>query len=228
MVLLSMLLSSYYSVVMSWAMLYLGSSFTQQLPWTHCNNTWNSENCRVGKSEASTAKTAIEETPVNESLIDSSAETSPVSNSTPLWTTPSQDFFEYCFKLQALKKGTNRILFLASRRIVQMSSDASTIGDVNWELAVCLLAAWVLTYIAIRKSVRGSGKAVYVTATMPYVLLVALMARALTLDGAHEGLQHFFHPDWSLLKHADVTGHVAQSENVVVYKLCFFFCDRSG
>lgn len=85
-----------------------------------------------------------------------------------------------------------------------MTWDASAVGDVNWELAVCLLAAWVLIYIAIRKSVRWSGKAVYVTATMPWVLLFALMARALTLEGAHEGLQHFFHPDWSLLRRADV------------------------
>ena len=50
MVLFSMLLSSYYSVVMSWAMLYLGSSFTPVLPWTHCNNTWNTEWCRQGAS----------------------------------------------------------------------------------------------------------------------------------------------------------------------------------
>ena len=50
MALFSMLLSSYYSVVMSWAMLYLGSSFSSQLPWTHCNNTWNTEFCRQGAS----------------------------------------------------------------------------------------------------------------------------------------------------------------------------------
>ena len=50
MVLFSMLLSSYYSVVMSWAMLYLGSSFSSQLPWTHCNNTWNTEFCHQGAS----------------------------------------------------------------------------------------------------------------------------------------------------------------------------------
>ncbi len=48
MVMLSLFLSSYYSVVMGWAMLYLGSSFTQDLPWTHCNNTWNTDNCRLG------------------------------------------------------------------------------------------------------------------------------------------------------------------------------------
>lgn len=51
MMMLSLLLSSYYSVVMAWAMLYLGSSFTYDLPWTHCNNTWNTENCVEGPFE---------------------------------------------------------------------------------------------------------------------------------------------------------------------------------
>ena len=53
------------------------------------------------------------------------------------------------------------------------------------------------------------GKAVYLTATLPYVLLLALTARALTMEGAHEGVRHLFYPDWSLLLNAEVP---AQSE----------------
>ena len=52
--------------------------------------------------------------------------------------------------------------------------------------------------------VNCSGKAVYVTATLPYLLLLALIARALTLEGADDGLRYFFHPDWSLLLKAEV------------------------
>lgn len=47
MVMLSLMLSSYYSVAMAWAGLYLGFSFTPQLPWTHCNNSWNTAACRL-------------------------------------------------------------------------------------------------------------------------------------------------------------------------------------
>jgi len=49
------------------------------------------------------------------------------------------------------------------------------------------------------------GKAVYVTATLPYLLLLALAARALTLDGADDGLRYFFHPDWSILLKSEVS-----------------------
>ena len=51
-----------------------------------------------------------------------------------------------------------------------------------------------------------AGKAVYVTATLPYILLLALTARALTLNGAHEGLRYLFYPKWSMMLDAQVCG----------------------
>lgn len=31
----------YYIVILAWALLYLSYSFQAELPWSHCNNTWN-------------------------------------------------------------------------------------------------------------------------------------------------------------------------------------------
>lgn len=44
-VIISFLLSTYYNVILAWAMFYLLSSFQQDLPWTSCDNWWNSELC---------------------------------------------------------------------------------------------------------------------------------------------------------------------------------------
>uniref|UniRef100_A0AAX7VSI3 Transporter n=1 Tax=Astatotilapia calliptera TaxID=8154 RepID=A0AAX7VSI3_ASTCA len=44
-ILISLYVGFYYNVIISWAMFYLFSSFTGELPWVHCNNTWNSPNC---------------------------------------------------------------------------------------------------------------------------------------------------------------------------------------
>nr|XP_055158290.1 sodium-dependent serotonin transporter isoform X2 [Nyctereutes procyonoides] len=38
-------IASYYNTIMAWALYYLISSFTDQLPWTSCKNSWNTGNC---------------------------------------------------------------------------------------------------------------------------------------------------------------------------------------
>ncbi|KAM8865278.1 sodium- and chloride-dependent GABA transporter ine isoform 1-T1 [Synchiropus picturatus] len=48
-VVMSVLFSTYYNVLMSWALFYFFNSFDSTLSWTSCNNTWNVvENCSSG------------------------------------------------------------------------------------------------------------------------------------------------------------------------------------
>ncbi|XP_034548039.1 sodium- and chloride-dependent GABA transporter ine [Notolabrus celidotus] len=48
-VVISFVYSTYYNVLMSWALFYLFNTFGATLPWTTCNNTWNVvANCSSG------------------------------------------------------------------------------------------------------------------------------------------------------------------------------------
>ncbi|XP_047497598.1 sodium- and chloride-dependent GABA transporter ine-like [Penaeus chinensis] len=88
--------------------------------------------------------------------------------------------------------------------VLQRSEGIEAMGSVRLELALALVAAWILVYFCIWKSIKSSGKVVYVTATVPYLLLGAFLWRALTLPGANNGLQYFFKPQWELLLDAQV------------------------
>ena len=75
-------------------------------------------------------------------------------------------------------------------------------GTLQWELVLCLLLAWIIVCACLIKGVHSSGKVVYFTALFPYVVLVILLGRALTLPGpgAANGLYFYLSPKWETLK----------------------------
>ncbi|GLG96885.1 Sodium-dependent dopamine transporter [Gryllus bimaculatus] len=84
------------------------------------------------------------------------------------------------------------------------------LGTVNWRLALCLLASWLLILGVVVRGVRSSGKAAYFLALFPYVVMLVLLVRGCTLPGADKGMLYFVKPKWGeLLKpqvwHAAVT-----------------------
>nr|XP_020468107.1 sodium- and chloride-dependent GABA transporter 3-like [Monopterus albus] len=84
------------------------------------------------------------------------------------------------------------------RRMLAMSGGIEELGSVRWDLALCLLVSWVFCYFSIWKGVRSSGKVAYFTATFPYVMILILLIRGLTLPGAWQGVYYYLYPD---LKH---------------------------
>uniref|UniRef100_H0WHA0 Transporter n=2 Tax=Otolemur garnettii TaxID=30611 RepID=H0WHA0_OTOGA len=59
-------IASYYNTIMAWALYYLISSFTDQLPWTSCQNSWNTGNCTNYFSEGNITWTLHSTSPAEE------------------------------------------------------------------------------------------------------------------------------------------------------------------
>jgi len=80
----------------------------------------------------------------------------------------------------------------------------SNLGEIRWQLCLCLLLAWILVAIFVSKGIQSTGKVAYFTATFPYLMLTILVIRGVTLPGASKGLFYFLTPDWAQLKNPEI------------------------
>ncbi|XP_057657398.1 sodium-dependent noradrenaline transporter-like [Diorhabda carinulata] len=170
-VLVSFYVSFYYNVILAWALYFIGSSITSDLPWLHCNNTWNTEKCwdsmNSNNNSHNPHRFSNESTRTNKH-------------------TPASEFF-------------NRAVLE-----MQWSDGLHEMGSPKWQLVLCLMVIYFLLYISLFKGVKSTGKVVWVTATMPYVVLTILLIRGLMLPGALKGISYYLQPELSKLSKTQV------------------------
>ncbi|KAM3875312.1 sodium- and chloride-dependent GABA transporter 2-like [Diretmus argenteus] len=85
------------------------------------------------------------------------------------------------------------------RRVLAISGGIEEVGSIRWEILLCLIVMWVISYFCIWKGVKSTGKVVYFTATFPYLMLLVLLVRGLTLPGALNGIVFYLLPELSRL-----------------------------
>ncbi|KAM4740551.1 sodium- and chloride-dependent GABA transporter 2-like isoform 3-T3 [Anableps anableps] len=108
-------------------------------------------------------------------------------NTTANWTSPVN------------ASSSSSVIEFWQRRVLNISSGIDAIGSIRWDLSLCLFLSWVICYFCVWKGVRSTGKATYFTATFPFVLLVVLFFRGMTLPGAFHGIKYYLYPDPSRL-----------------------------
>ncbi|XP_067021529.1 sodium- and chloride-dependent transporter XTRP3-like isoform X1 [Acropora muricata] len=101
---------------------------------------------------------------------------------------------------------TNKGCILAGRtqyfwytKTLGAASSIEKMGEFQWHLCLVLFLAWALLYLFVSRGVRSVGKAVYITATLPYIVLAIFFGRAVTLKGSLDGIIHMFKPEFSRL-----------------------------
>ncbi|CAL8125443.1 unnamed protein product [Orchesella dallaii] len=78
------------------------------------------------------------------------------------------------------------------------------VGSPDWKLSLCLLFCWIVIFATLIRGVHSSGKVAYFTAIFPYIVMIILLVRGLTLKGAWTGIEYFVKPDWKKLSEPGV------------------------
>ncbi|VDI51145.1 Hypothetical predicted protein [Mytilus galloprovincialis] len=172
-----------YTIINAWILYYIGHSFVSPLPWTTCDNEWNSPNCishQGYKCQSKYHNMTTKETDAvtsykqyNASLVNSTV----VCTTNGSWITASEEFWR--------------------ENVLQMSSGIGELGTINWKLMLCFFFIWLVVGLCVIKGVKSIGKIVYVTAILPYILLFVFLVHGLTLDGSVDGIVFFFKPNFA-------------------------------
>jgi len=187
----SCIVAIYYNVIMAYCLFYIFSSFAAEVPWSKCRQDWgyfanisSDDLCyswSKDKEKSSATCPRAEKENLNSSICESSA-----------------------------KQYYDKVLLGIDKALLSNTSEAGVgakitnetyaltvlgeIGEIKWDITLCLLLSWIIVFACLVKGIKSSGKVVYFTATFPYLLLIILLVFGCTLDGALDGILELFIP----------------------------------
>ena len=133
----SFMLCIYYVIVLSWCVYYFFMSFQKSLPW-------DKKNCVNYKPYQSLKNQISVLEKMNKSLPD-------VSQNLTSLKSMLNSFPDCCVK--------DAPMWYFYHRTLQVSSNIEDAGvGLNSKLVVCLVVAWVVTYLCVVKGIQSSGK----------------------------------------------------------------------
>ncbi|XP_071085624.1 sodium-dependent noradrenaline transporter-like [Haliotis cracherodii] len=160
---------SYYNAIFSWFMYYLFYSFSEILPWDNCNNTWNTPTCISSKDLRTFTNVTIPSY--------NASETGITANITGV--TAAEEFWK--------------------NKMLEMTDGLDNLGGVRWQLVGCLAITHVILFLWIFKGIRVSGKLVYITVGLPYILITVFLIRGCLLPGSADGIYYYIYPKFERL-----------------------------
>ncbi|KAK2556805.1 Sodium- and chloride-dependent GABA transporter 2 [Acropora cervicornis] len=175
----------YYTVILGWSLYYMFASFQSSLPWSHCNNEWNTPNCVDNLQRKHIIEQQVNNIIQNVTLFVNGTVSNISESKSGDLVLASEEYWEY--------------------RVLRISSGLDQQGAVRWDLALCLLLAWVICYLCVCKGVKSSGKVSCVVHRDSSLCLVdsPLDSRS-NFAGAAEGIKFYLTPNWSRLKDGQV------------------------
>ncbi|XP_041357442.1 sodium- and chloride-dependent glycine transporter 1-like [Gigantopelta aegis] len=193
MVIVSSIVCIYYNVIIAWALYYLVMSFRAVLPWSNCNNEWNTEHC-VDVVKGNSTNTSVLVTLMTNM-------TNAMSYTVDTTLSPNMS--------RLAEKAMSASEEFWERHVLELSGGIEEPGTLRWQLVIALFVSWVLVFLCLFKGVSVLGKVMHFAAPFPYLVLTVLLIRGVTLPGAMEGIKFYIIPRWEKLASFRVWGDAA-------------------
>ncbi|KAF7638798.1 hypothetical protein Mgra_00001881 [Meloidogyne graminicola] len=189
MAMVSLLIGIYYNVIVAWTLIYLWTILTgNSFQFSSCTNEFNTIYCSSSLEDLRCSKelntSTLEAFYFNKTcsfINDINAKTLRDETFNNLSAvSPAEEFFE--------------------RYVLEKTSTLSEFGGFNIKMVISLGIAWLFTTLVLVKGVEVMGKIAWFTGTTPYIIIIILFIRGITLDGAKVGLDFYLlKPDLSVI-----------------------------
>ncbi|KAK2587415.1 hypothetical protein KPH14_003129 [Odynerus spinipes] len=193
----TVIIATYYSSLMALTLYYLIGSFSAELPWAKCLEEWG------------------------EYCVDSSSKKNDrISTNETLTFLKNEPYDALNHTLGSPAYRSSAELYFLKTVLHEKDNIDDGIGLPDWKLTLCLFGSWLSVCLVIFQGVKSTGKASYFLAIFPYVVLIALLIRAATLDGAVDGILFFITPKWDMLLKPEVW-YAAVTQCFFSLSVCF-------
>ncbi|XP_076240764.1 sodium-dependent nutrient amino acid transporter 1 [Calliopsis andreniformis] len=142
------------------------------------------------------------------------------------WAFCWEEWGNICFDSTSNSNKTENVSKISSAElyfrnvVLNEAGIEESLGAPSWKLVLCLLVSWLFVFIVISKGVKSTGKAAYFLALFPYVIMITLLVRAVTLDGAVDGIIFLFKPTWAKILDPSVW-YAAVTQSFFSLGVCF-------
>ncbi|XP_067649486.1 sodium-dependent dopamine transporter-like isoform X2 [Haliotis asinina] len=177
-VIVTWLYIGFYNVTFAWFVYYFYYSFSHNLPWSHCDNVWNTPACIWNENASHLPNDTI--------LTDNGYSL----NETDGRMIAAEEFF--------------RVQMLGE------SDGLDYLGGLRWHLVGCLAVTTAILFLSMFQGIKVSGKLVYITVIVPYILILVFLIRGSLLPGSAEGFHYFIYPKFDKLTDPEVWIHACR------------------
>lgn len=110
---------------------------------------------------------------------------------------------QYAIYSLTLKWGADTKGFFFNE-VLHLTSSADKAGNINWFSVISLLTLWIITFLILKKGIKGLSKVLLITVPVPFILIFILSLRSISFPGGLEGVKYFLTPDNSKILNISV------------------------